>query len=136
MAKINIKKIIDKYGLDKKEIAKQLFPTNKYPQVAFKRVLLGEALLDSDQVSKLASIAGIEISELYYNNWKTKAGKDVFIFSNGDFSAKLDTKTWITRVFHNNSMFHEIILHEKSIGLSKFLAEIDSIVTKYKKKQK
>src|SRR5665811_1176034 len=65
MQKINLSGIIAQQKLSEKDIAKQLFPTNKYPKLALSRVLRNEATLDADQISRLAALLNCTISELY-----------------------------------------------------------------------
>ena len=65
MNKIDLQQLIEIYNLDKKEIAETLFPGAKYPTLALNRIISGEALLDSDQVSKLALFIGVPIEKLY-----------------------------------------------------------------------
>ena len=133
MQTVKVKEVIEQKGLDVRDVAQQLFPKNKFPQLALNRVMRGEAVLDADQISKLASLAGVSIAELYSGNWKATTKDGVHVFTNGEFRAELDTKTWVTKVFHNSSMFHESIIHSGSTPISEYLQELDSIISKYKK---
>ena len=135
MRTINVKKIIESRGLDFKEVAHQLFPKNKYPGLALNRVIKGKSVLDADQISKLALMSGLKISELFSGeNWKYVSGKGVHVFTNGEFRAELDSGSWVTKIFHKDSMFHESILHSGSTPVSEYLSQLDLIINNYKSK--
>lgn len=134
--KINLKEIIEQKALNQEELAKQLFPGINYPKLALKRILAGEGNLDEVQVSKLASILGCSIDELYKNRkWKASNSKGVHVFTSGDFKAELvkseSEDSWKTKIYKNDSLFHETILHGKTITLSEYLEEINNIIQKY-----
>lgn len=65
MASFNINSVCDKYGVDLVEVAKLLYPHVKYPWVAFRRVLRGEAYLDTAQVCLLADYLSVQPGELF-----------------------------------------------------------------------
>ena len=133
MRTIKVKKIIETQGLDIKEVARQLFPKNKYPDLALKRVMKGRSVLDADQISKLALMAGLQISELFSGEkWKAYSRKGVHVFTNCEFRAELDSETWITKVFHKDSMFHESIIHSGSTPVSEYLSQLDLIINNFK----
>ena len=102
---INLKKIVLK--MEKKEIAKQLFPGNKYPVLALNRVIAGEGSLDANQISKLSKLSGIPIEKLFDK-------------------VELDKITWIIKIFRNKNLFHEetIITPNQVITISKLLSTI------------
>lgn len=134
MRTIKVKEIIETRGLDIKEVARQLFPKNKYPDLALNRVIKGKNVLDADQISKLALMAGIQLSELFSGEaWKGSSRKGVHIFTNGDFRAELDSESWVTKVFHKDSMFHESIIHSGATPLSEYLNQLDLIINNFKK---
>lgn len=132
MKQIDLKKIIDENDLNKKEIAQQLFPGNKYPALALNRVIAGEAKLDSDQISKLALITNLTIGDLYGIKFSAKSRDKKMFFEFEDFKAELCLKTWSTKVFHKESLFHEEVLHKSSIALSDYLDELTNIINKFK----
>lgn len=135
MKTINLSEIIEKQNLDVKDVAEQLFPSNKYPKLALDRVLKGEAFLDTNQVSKLSMLTGIPIEKLYSGaEWKGSNEKGVHKFTNGDYVAELDTKTWVTKLYCNGSLFHESIIHNGTIALSAYLNELTSLINKYNQK--
>jgi hypothetical protein len=40
----------------------------------------------------------------------------------------LDTKTWVTKVFDNGSLFHESVIHSGTTSLSAYLTQLSEIV--------
>jgi hypothetical protein len=134
MRTIDVKEIIEKHQLDAKEVAQQLFPGNKYPKLALNRVMAGSAQLDANQMSKLALLIGVQVSDLYSGSeWKATSKKDLISFSSGSYRAELNTKTWITKIFDNDSLFHESVIHAGSTALSEYLNELNLIISKHKK---
>lgn len=135
MQKIDIERIIKEQGLNVTEVAQQLFPKQKYPRLALNRVIAGNGLLDSDQVSKLALLAGLKISDLFSGeNWTAQSKQGIHYFQNGDFKAELNTRTWITKVFHKDSLFHESVMIAGNTPLNIYLRELDAIINTYKSK--
>lgn len=132
MQKIDLKKIIKQRELDVAQVASQLFPNNKYSRLALNRVIQGKALLNSAQISKLALIANLDISELYGIKWKSTTKGSIMTLTTGDYVAILDTRSWITKVLHKNSLFHESIIHNGSTPLSMYLSKISDIIEKHK----
>jgi hypothetical protein len=133
MSVIDLKSVIDEYGLDRVEISKLLFPANRHQDRALRRIEQSKALLDADQISRLALFIGVSPSDLYTGgDWKQRTEKGVHLFTNGDYKAVLDPNTWVTKIFHNDSMFHESVIHSGSTTLSEYLNTIDSLIHKYK----
>lgn len=133
MKKVNLQSIIENYELDPKEIAKDLFPDNKYPDLAMKRILSGEAYLDTNQVSKLALLIGVPIETLYSGGqWKGKRVEATHIFSHGDYRAELNLENQTTKVFHKDSLFHDEMLHSGSISISEYLEQLDNLILNHK----
>lgn len=122
MKSIDLERIILEYSLDSTELATLLFPTNGFPKPALKRVLKGDALLDTEQVSKLAKFIGVTIGELFgETNWlHTGTENNFHYFHLGEYSAQLNTATWLTTIFHKESLFHECIIHSGSIAMNNY----------------
>lgn len=133
MNRFNLPEIIEKYNLDTKKIAVELFPENKYPMMALSRVINGEALLNTEQISKLSFLTDIPINELFergdWKNLPTKASDNLMMFENGNYRAVLDRDTWITKLYHLNSIFHEsVIVDGESLPLSQYFSELDKLI--------
>lgn len=129
MKTIDLKAIIEAKNLDVNTVAQQLFPTNQYPRLALNRILAGKALLDATQISKLAMLTGLDIGDLYANNnWNAKSADGLHTFTSGDWLATLDTTTWITKIFHKNSMKHESVIHAPNTPLSEYIQALNNVV--------
>lgn len=130
MKTIDLNKIMTDKNLDKKEIAKLLFPENKHASLALSRILKGEAELDAAQINRLSNYTNIPIQDLYKKEgWKMESNSMDFIeFYKDDFKAHLNTTNWTTRVFHNGSMFHEEIIHDGFIPLSTYIGKLEEII--------
>lgn len=131
MKKIDLEAFLAFHSLDHNVVSQQLFPNNKHPRLALNRVICGDALLDSDQLSKLAMLAGVDISQVYTGKkWKMTSKDGVFTFLHGNYRAvlHLDKDQGLTQVFHNGSLFHESVLHSGAIALSDYLKELESII--------
>lgn len=131
MNKINLQKLIEAKGLNKEEVAHQLFPNNKFPILALSRVIKGVNALDTDQVSKLAALAGLTISEIFeYENWTSRSndGEGIHKFTRGDYRAELNTFTWVTKLFHKESLFHTSVICSGSVSLQDYFTELDKII--------
>ncbi len=133
MKKIDLRKIIQVKKLDLKEVAQELFPAHKHPKLALDRVLAGEGVLDADQISRFSLYSGIPIAELYSGaGWKSTIEEHTHVLVSGDYTAKLDTKSWTTKIFHKNSIFHEFIIHNSSITLGEYIEKLNSEISKNK----
>lgn len=134
MKTINLKNIIELQGLDTKEVAKELFPYVKYPMLAIGRILSGEALLDSDQISRLALMSGLSIAQLFSGEaWKNTSKDDVHTFTNGEYKAVFNLQTGVTQLYHLQSMFHEEIIHSKAMPLNEYLKTLDTLILNHLK---
>lgn len=133
MNTIDLKKIISENDLDFKSVANELFPDNKYPALALNRVVKGEAFLDSNQIIKLSELSGVPIETLFYGGkWKTTSKDKEITFTNGDYVAKLNTHSNMTRIFHKKNMIHEAIIHKSTIPLSEYLNQIEKLINNHK----
>jgi hypothetical protein len=130
MSKFNLQEVIDKQGLDAKEIARELFPKNGHQVLALKRILKGEAFLNTEQLSRLSQLTNIPIGELYSGGaWEGSSDKESeLVFKSGSYKAVLCTETWVTKIYHNDSLFHDKVIHGGSIALSKYLSSLTEII--------
>ena len=69
--KFDINSVIERYHLDPKDVAEALFPRNQHKGMALDRVLKGIASIDTEQLSALAKLAGVVVSDLFEinGNW-------------------------------------------------------------------
>jgi len=132
MQNLDLVKLIKELDLDPGIIARELFPGNKYPDLAMRRVLKGESFLNTQQVSRLSLFTGIPISSLFSGGkWKAQSSKGKHIFTNGDFTATLNTETWTSSVFHKGNLFHEEVIHSNKIPLSEYINMLNNLILKF-----
>lgn len=125
---INLKELIEQRGLGLQEVAEILFPGNKFPRVSLKRVLNGESLLNSEQISRLAAWLGVSVDSLYKGAWSSEFKGETWILTRGDYRAELSVKTGETKVFHLGSLLHESVLHDPAIPLSKYIEHLNTTI--------
>ena len=125
---INLRELIEQRGLKTREVAEFLYPDNKFPRVALQRVLDGKALLNSEQVSRLAAWLGVSTDSLYKGGWSSEFEGETCILTNGNYRAELSIRTGETKVFHLGALFHEIILHDPAISLSQYVELLNAII--------
>lgn len=136
MKTIDLNKIIEDNNLDVKELAGELFPDIKYPKLALDRILRGESKLDTDQLSRLSLYTGLPIEVLYSGTpWKTNISDKLVQFKTGDYKAELDRETWVTKIFHKGTIFHESIIHQSTIPLDEYFEELNSLINKHQNKE-
>lgn len=130
MQTIDMKEVLKSTLVSSDDIADQLFPGAKYPRLAFNRIVAGKGVLDANQVSKLAAITGMSITDLYNaGSWElTSDKKEELIFRRGEYTAILDLKNWKTTILSNNTLMHQNVIHAPSITLSEYLNHLDNIL--------
>jgi len=134
MKTINLKQILETKGLSVNEVSKQLFPGNKHPRLALNRVMAGDAVLDADQISKLSALAGMTIDELYGTKWVSSSNEGIVTFTTDTYSAVLDPDTWITKIFDNDTLFHESVIHSSGTPLKTYLTLLNDLIENHKNK--
>jgi len=129
---MNLLKIIQDNDLPRKEVANKLFPGNKYPGMALKRVIKEGLPLDNFQTEILAGMLGVTASELIGDNWKAKASKDgVHTFEFGEYTARLNTNNWITQLSHAGKRINEAVVHSKALPLSDYFEQLNKLIENY-----
>ena len=139
MKKIDIVKIAKKADLDlfgAEGLAKSLFPGHKFPVKALKRVISGRSLLDEGQVQRLASLSGFTITQIYEGvfDWKHKTSPSGIKLVSDEFTAELDWKTGITKVYSLDSLLFEEVLHTGLTTLDNYIQKLNTLVIKHKNK--
>lgn len=130
---LRIEELIKQRKLDKKEVARILFPSNTYPKLALKRVFDGDGSLNATQMSRLAAFLDCSVQDLFCVDWKYRATKKAFIFTKEDdkgvrYKAVLDMQTGKTRIFADKEIYFETILHSKMIVLKDYIAFLNKII--------
>lgn len=132
MRTIDLKRIIEQNQLDWGEVSTELFPKNKEPRRALDRVAKGDSRLDSDQISRLATLLGVEIQDLYTGyEWKATSKPGLMTLSTDKFRAEIDTKEWTLKVYANDKLFHDEVIVRPTIQISELLQNLNQIIDKY-----
>jgi hypothetical protein len=137
MQTLDLKRIMTTANLKPSHVGPRLFPDNRDPAGALRRVMRGEMFLSSEQVAKLSELLNVPIGLLYDDaSWHMKAPagrRNIINFRAYDYFAELNTKTMETTISRNGEVFFEKVLtHEKSIGLQEYLSQLTDLIIKYK----
>jgi len=133
MNNLKIQEAITASGLDKPAIATHLFPSNQYPVMALDRVMKGDGDLSSTQITKLSELSGMPVAAIFGHGKWSKEGFDGGIrLLNGSYTAVLDTKTWVTKLYLKSSLIHEEVIHTGTVALSHYLAKLEEIINSKK----
>lgn len=129
-----VKKAIDNSGKPLSDVAKQLFPKHMHPVAALRRVLRGEASLNTDQIIKLAAVLSTTAAELIESDWKATPLDKRITFTKGDITVTVRNRTdarggvLIGSVYRDGSLSVDELLFGSNIPLSDFLDAIDRVV--------
>lgn len=132
MSTFDINQIIDQFKLDETQVAKELFPTNMYPSVAFKRITSGKAFLDTNQVVKLADILGMHAADLFKRDtWSISIPNKerVITFKRNSFRVEYATDTRVCSLYKGEGLKPiEVIFMAENMRLSNFLETLDKTI--------
>lgn len=131
-SEINLRLIIDRCNLDVKKLAAKLYPNNSYPEVALARIISKQALLNSEQLYKLARMAGVKVQELYSDSWgSAKPLEHGLTMGKGAYTVILSQPSSITSIRHNSVEFFRDILHDGAIPLKDYIDLVDKIINEH-----
>lgn len=132
MKQFNINDVIERYKLNTEDLSKVLFPNVKYPKMAFDRVLRGETNLDVDQIEKLASYAGVLVSDLFsINTWKGSSEDGHLILLKDDYKVKLNYNGVFLSIYKNNVLIEQKISNVPDMTIEEFINYIDNFIKNY-----
>ena len=132
MERFNINNVIKQYRLDTEELAKVLFPTVKFPKLAFDRVLKGEGSLDVIQLERLADYIGVLVSDLFsVDTWKSSTEDRCLVLQKGNYKVKLNYKGVYLSVYKNNELILQSISNILSMTVQEFVDFLDTIIKDY-----
>lgn len=116
----NIKQIMLDYDVNETELAPVLYPDNKYPELALRRLLAGESNLTIDQLSTLADYLGVSPYVLFTDEgWHYTPSKgDTITLRRGD----------ITALIRYGGT--EITLRDRTQGTERVLIQPDKVTIK------
>lgn len=133
MNAINLRKIIDAQGIVIIELGRYLYPNNKQPYLAIRRVLTGEAFLNSEQLVILSEYTGIPINFLFnFGEWEYSLKNKKVEATSGEIKAVLNTETWETQLFKNGSSFLDPFKFAPAVELSTYLEHVTNLIIKNK----
>ena len=128
--RVDLQNLIDNLQLDKKALAKVLFPKSLHPDLALSRLMTKRSKMDEQQVYVLATYTGMSVDSLYKPAmyWKHEVMNNRVRFTNGDYTALYDPATGITKILLLNK---QIALHTLSGNmqpLSEYLQQLNQII--------
>lgn len=132
MDKFDIHRILKEYDPNREELAKVLYPDNKFPDRALNRVLSGEAHLDTEQITRLAAYLGVFVPDLFaVGNWKGNwdGTAKCPVFTKGRYKVLLNYNGSFLTMYRD----HIVIRREVRSGadtrtLNEFIAYLDTII--------
>lgn len=131
MSAFNINNLILKYKLDEDTLAKELFPDNKFPKVALARITSGVGFLDTYQLSILAKITNLKISDLFIDEeWVHVIAENKMKFYKNNYRVELDLETLVSDIYYSDKLVAaETLVVDKNIKLSTYLKLVNEVIT-------
>lgn len=130
--RFNINSIIDYYKPDIQNLAKMLFPTVKYPRLAFDRVLRGEACLDVVQLERLADYIGVLVTDLFsVNTWKGSSEGNCLTFIKGKYKVKLNYTGVYISIYKDDELIYQALSNVPSMTVNEFINYLDNLIKNY-----
>ena len=129
MERMELERAITLTGMQKHEVAAHLFPGNKYPYLALRRVVRGKSNLDSAQMSKLAALAGIEIQDLYGDPEALPVLPDpaLIVIETARYRATIDLAGQVANVFSKSTLGHASVACPPETVLTDLLQEFSRL---------
>lgn len=115
---LNIDKVLTQYGIENTdELARWLFPTARYPEIAFRRVLKGETTLDSYQIAAVAHHLQVPISDLFTvedTDWHATRKDKRLVFYKQDYKITVGGEAFAMQICKGKDLIYD---HVGSISL-------------------
>ena len=129
---VDLADLIHKLSLDKKLLAKVLFPENSRPMLALSRLVTGRSRLNDEQLFRLSTFTNLPVDALYKSSayWKSITQNHSIRFTNGNYTALYDSQTGIVKVLHLNKQIAVHVIAPKVVTLTEFLQSINLIIVK------
>lgn len=129
MNKFDLNKAIEHFQLKPADVAKVLFPSAKYENLALQRVLKGKADLDTKQLYDLASFIGITVADLTtYDNWKGISENGYLVFIRGEYKAKLNYNGVYLTIYKGTQLIAEETGNIGIMTISDFIEHINNLI--------
>lgn len=133
MQTIELQKIINAKGILIKDLGKVLFPKTKYPYLAIRRIMRGEAFLSSEQIVLLSDYTNIPLNFLFnFGKWELALQDKKMKAVSGEITAELDTETWETQLFKNGEAYLEPFKFAHGVEISTYLEHLTNLILKNK----
>lgn len=125
----DITKIIEHYKLNTDEVAEALFPHVRYKTLALNRVLKGEAYLDTQQIEKLAALAGVFIHDLFtFDEWRGTREDNCITFVKGEYKVKLNYNGVYMTLMKGSKIITQELSNPKNISIQDFISHINELI--------
>lgn len=133
MTKFSLAKVVKNHVLDEEKLADALFPTAKYPVLAYKRVLAGKSDLSVSQLEILADFIGCSVPELYnYNGWIADDEPDEkLVYTKGLYTAKVNRKGAFISLYKEDKLLVNAVSNTGLMTLDLFFSYLDELIAKY-----
>lgn len=133
---VDLDKVINMHELDRKEVAKKLFPDNIHQMPAMERILRGESELTASQLVTLSTLIGCEISDLFSlkpHGWRMLSLENGTIrFTLDSYVAIFNTRTFVTNIFDGDRELGSMILSTYTVPLPVYLQSLLDHINKNK----
>lgn len=120
-----LKLLMDSSEINKKRFGELLFPNQKYPAHALRRVLSGVGTLSTKQYLRLSKLIGITLEDAVAGK-NGKAEKGMFSFELG--GSLVVYRKDRTEVYLSSSLDVITISHEEDYSLKEYINWISSLV--------
>lgn len=127
---VDLQNLIDNLQLDKKLLARALFPDAVHPDMALSRLLSKRSKMDETQLYALATLTGQSVDALYAPqlHWKMNVQNNCIRFTNGDYTALYEPSSGITRILLLQKQIALHTLSSTTQPLSEYLQSINQII--------
>lgn len=127
---LNIKKIISDKKLDRKAVAKELFPSHKFPMYAL-NLLESTSDMTGEQYKIFSRLTNIPVGFLIEDKWKVSADQpNKLIFSKGDVKAEVNTSNWLTviHLYKDGAYQPTYEIQAENVPVKLFLEHLTEVV--------
>lgn len=131
MASIDLELLIKDSAMSDTFIAKRLFPQNKFPSLALKRVISKEAELSESQITELTRLFGVSYEQLFKKTWSAISNKGIITFKRNGYEVILETNTGLSTVYSENKVIFEKHLYNMSIPIRGYIKKLDEQIEFY-----
>ena len=134
MSAFNITQLINTYSLNEDDLAKELFPNNKFPKVALARIISGISFLDTNQIEILARIINVQPGDLLKSQHWTSTDINIYdtetiTFKKNNFRVELSLKTLVSNIYSSDKLIaSETLISDKNIKLSEYLELVNRTI--------